>query len=409
MTDSRVPSSPGDADADDQDAGGGAAESSIATATSTAHEPTEIASARLPFRQPSKFIVAALSRPLAAGFTFTVGALLAIVLALTISNLSSIIVSIALALFIALGLDPVVGSLERRGVKRQWGILIVCLATVVVFLGIVGLIVPVVVGQVLEFIGSIPSLVTTFVTSDAYNWIDANYGENIAVSIQQLGSMLLDPNVLATIGGGVFQVGAGIIGGVSSGIIVFVLTLYFTASLRAMKQSFYRLTPAWTRPRVADITERITQSVGAYLKGMVILAFANSVFVLIMHLVLGLPFAALLTVVAFFVTIIPLIGTVLFWIIGTAVALFTDPGLALIFAIAYLVYMQLEAYFLTPKVMNRAISVPGALVVIGAMIGGTLLGFLGALVAIPVTASILLIIKEVAIPNQDARTEPPLV
>jgi predicted PurR-regulated permease PerM len=65
--------------------------------------------------------------------------------------------------------------------------------------------------------------------------------------------------------------------------------------------------------------------------------------------------------------------------------------------------MQLESYFLTPRVMNRAISIPGSLVVIGALVGGTLLGLLGALVAVPVTASILIIIKKVWIPRQDSR------
>ena len=75
----------------------------------------------------------------------------------------------------------------------------------------------------------------------------------------------------------------------------------------------------------------------------------------------------------------------------------------LIFAIVYLVYMQVEAYLLTPRVMNRTISVPGSLVVIGALVGGTLLGLLGALVAIPVTASVLLIIKQIVIPRQDAK------
>jgi len=76
---------------------------------------------------------------------------------------------------------------------------------------------------------------------------------------------------------------------------------------------------------------------------------------------------------------------------------------ALVFALAYLAYMQIEAYVLTPRVMNKAISVPGSLVVIGALVGGTLMGLLGALVAIPVTASILLIIKKVFIPKQDAK------
>ncbi len=77
-----------------------------------------------------------------------------------------------------------------------------------------------------------------------------------------------------------------------------------------------------------------------------------------------------MAVVAFCLTIIPLVGTVLFWAIASVVALFASPLSALIFAVAYLVYMQLEAYVLTPKVMNKAIAVPGALVVIGALVGG---------------------------------------
>ncbi len=80
-----------------------------------------------------------------------------------------------------------------------------------------------------------------------------------------------------------------------------------------------------------------------------------------------------------------------------------SPTAGLWFAVIYLAYMQVEAYILTPRVMNRTISIPGALVVIGALVGGTLLGLLGALVAIPVTASVLLIIKQIVIPRQDAK------
>ncbi|MEC5151412.1 AI-2E family transporter [Cryobacterium sp. GrIS_2_6] len=74
---------------------------------------------------------------------------------------------------------------------------------------------------------------------------------------------------------------------------------------------------------------------------------------------------------------------------------------ALWIGLYYLVYLQIEAYVLTPRVMNKAIAVPGSLVVIGAIAGGALLGMLGALIAIPVTASILLIIKTVVVPRQD--------
>lgn len=159
------------------------------------------------------------------------------------------------------------------------------------------------------------------------------------------------------------------------------------------------------------MTEEITGSVGSYLMGMVVLAFFNSVITFILYSILGLPFPLLLAVVAFCLTIIPLVGTVIFWIVGTVVALFSSPIAALVFGVLYLIYMQLEAYVLTPKVMNKAIAVPGSLVVIGALVGGTLMGLLGALVAIPVTASILLIIKKVFIPAKTPSSDrdPPVL
>jgi len=189
---------------------------------------------------------------------------------------------------------------------------------------------------------------------------------------------------------------------ISGLIIVIVLSLYFLATLPEIKQAFYRMVPARSRPLTTELTEEITSSVGGYLGGMVVLAFFNSMVTLLLFALLGLPFPALMAVVAFAITIIPLIGPVLFLGIGSIVALIADPLGALVFALAYLVYMQIEAYVLTPKVMNKAISVPGSLVVIGALVGGTLMGLLGALVAIPVTASILLIIKKVFVPKQDA-------
>jgi predicted PurR-regulated permease PerM len=97
------------------------------------------------------------------------------------------------------------------------------------------------------------------------------------------------------------------------------------------------------------------------------------------------------------------IGSVLYGVFGTVVALFTSPTAALLFAILYLIYMQLEAYVVTPRVMSRATAIPGVLVIIGALVGGTLLGLLGALVAIPITAAILLIIRDVIIPRQNSK------
>lgn len=357
-------------------------------------------------RQAAPILRTTLARPFALGFVATLGGLIAIGLALALSTLTSVLISIALALFIALGLDPVVRSLQARGVGRGWAIVIVSIGAVLTFLGVLALIVPIVARQLLTLIAGIPATIDAFMASDSYRRINETFGDTLSTALHQFEALLVDPNTIAAVGGGVLQVSVGILGGLSGALIVFVLTLYFLVSLSSIKEAFYRMGPAWSRPQLADMTERITQSVGAYLKGMVILAFFNSIVALILHFVLGLPFPALMAVVAFVLTIIPLVGTVMFWILASVLALFTSPWLALIFFIAYFIYMELEAYVLTPRVMTRAIAVPGILVVVGALVGGTLLGLLGALVAVPVTASILLIVKEVFIPRQDAKMEP---
>lgn len=347
---------------------------------------------------------ASLNRPLGVGFALTLGGLIAILLGIAFANLSTIIIYIVFAMFAALGLDPVVRWLERHKVPRPWGIVIVFFGFAVVIAAVLLLIVPAVIDQIAQFISDIPDLIAQFQASDLYTGLQDTFGDEVATLMGEVQTFLTNPANIAAIGGGVLQVGVTIATTISGLIIVLVLSLYFLASLPTIKVSLTRLTPARNRPRVMSLTDQITDSIGGYLMGMVILAFCNSIVALILHLALGLPFAALMAVVAFAITLIPLIGSVLYWIIATSIALFSSPVAALIFALIYLIYMQLEAYVLTPRVMNRTISVPGSLVVIGALVGGTLLGLLGALVAIPVTASILLIIKQVIIPKQDAKT-----
>jgi predicted PurR-regulated permease PerM len=120
--------------------------------------------------------------------------------------------------------------------------------------------------------------------------------------------------------------------------------------------------------------------------------------------ILGDPieYAVLLAFIAFLFSLVPLVGTVTGSIIITlAVWAFDGWPAVLIVGIWYLVYMQVEAYVISPNVMNRAVKVPGVVVVVAALAGGTLLGVLGALIAIPVAAAILLIVKQVIIPRQN--------
>ena len=179
-----------------------------------------------------------------------------------------------------------------------------------------------------------------------------------------------------TITGSVLGAGIALFAGLTGAFIVLILTIYFTAATPALKRSVYQLVPASKRPRFIDLGEQITDSVGYYVIGQLSLGVINGILSAIFLTIIGAPFPAVLAVVAFFFSLIPLVGT----LTGSTLivlACFIPPGsptTALIAGIYYLIYMQIEAYVISPRIMNRAVSVPGAVVVIAALAGGSLLG-----------------------------------
>ena len=341
-----------------------------------------------------------MNHPLRWGFIVTLGVLLALALAVALVNLQSVVLSVFIAAFVALGLDPLVRWFERRGLKRGVSIVVVILLFIAAVVGIVWIVIPPVVAQATAFVKNIPGMVQKVQDSGWFD--DANAATNGVLSniIQGFEDVITDPNLWATIGGGALAFGASVVAAVSTGFFVVVLSIYFIATLDATKRACYSLVKATHRAQVESYAERIMQSVGKYLSGMVILAVLNATFSTILLTVVGVPYALIFGVVALFVTLIPLIGTVLTTVLMTFVSLFVSPTTALIVLIAMLIYMQIEAYVLTPRVMGKAVQVPGTIVLISALAGGTLLGLLGALVAIPISAGILLIIREIVVPRQ---------
>ena len=282
---------------------------------------------------------------------------------------------------------------------------------IVVLAGIVLAVIPIIVGEVSKLFSQLPGVVEHFTDQawiaslqDQFPWLDVQKViDSVSTSITDFVS---DPNAVSQLAGGllgaVFSIGAGVFGGV----IVVILMLYFTASLASMKRGAYQLVPASKRERFQELTEQITDSVGRFVVGQISLAAINGAASFVFLSIIRAPFPALLAVIAFMLSLIPLVGTLSGSIIIVLVCLI--PGLgspltALVAGIYYVIYMQVEAYVLSPHIMNRAVQVPGAVVVIAALAGGSLLGVLGALVAIPLAAAALLIIKQVIVPRQNER------
>ncbi|WP_166985719.1 AI-2E family transporter [Canibacter zhoujuaniae] len=352
--------------------------------------------------RPKQFFIRA---PFQLGFVTALGVLTALGLIAALQSASTVLVYIAGALFIALGLDPVVRKLESWKFKRPLAIATVFVVFLGLIAGVISIILPAIIEQVTQVVQLAPGYLSSLPRQSWFHDVQQRFGEyaDFDEIIRISREFVSNPDNLTTVAGGVWQAGIGIANGVTATIIVLILSLYFLASLPAMKRGFYLVSPRSKRARVIDITEQVTESVGGFISGQVIIATTNATLGFIMMSIIGVPYAAVVAVVVFMLALIPLIGAISATAVVTLIALFNSPGTALIALIYYLIYMQLEAYVLTPIVMRRVVSVPGAFVVIGALTGGTLLGLLGALTAIPVTAALLMIVKQVWVPRQDER------
>lgn len=341
------------------------------------------------------------------GLVGGLGVLTAMLIGGILGQLGTVLIYIGLALFLALGLDPLVTWLEKR-IARGVAIALVVLAVLGVFAGLLFAVIPVLIEQGTNLVEDFPRLQKEIESSDFIKGVENVFGGSLSIG-QALSSgidFISDPKNLVAIGGGLAAVGAGVASGVTGATIVLILTLYFLASLRSMKGVAYRFVPKYRRVGFATITEEITGAVGRYVVGQVSLALCNGILSLIFLSIIGAPLPFLLAMIAFLGSLIPLVGTLTASIINTLICLFVSPTTALFAGVYYLVYMQIEAYVLSPRIMNRAVAVPGAIVVIAAVAGGAIGGVLGALVAIPVAASAIIIVQKVIFPLQDSKTSP---
>ncbi|UOE44206.1 AI-2E family transporter [Agromyces larvae] len=336
------------------------------------------------------------------GFVGALGVLAAILLGGVLGQLSTVILYVVFALFLALGLDPVVSWLEQW--MPRWVAILIIIATV---LGVVALlvatIVPIIIEQTTIIVENWDEVQDNVLHNPVVVWLQNLFPDfELQSTIEDFLVWLQDPGHLASLGGGVLAVGAGIAGGFTGVVIVLILMLYFMASLRSMEKYAARFVPATSRSKFLELSEEITGSVGRYVIGQVTLGLINGVLSFILLSIIGAPSPILLAFIAFLFSLVPLVGTLTGSLVISLVCLAASPLTALVAIIYYVVYMQVEAYVISPRIMNRAVSVPGALVVIAAVAGGTLGGVLGALVAIPVAASLIIIIEKVVFPRQDS-------
>ena len=338
------------------------------------------------------------SHPFYFGFIATLGALTAIVLMRALASASQIFVLILIALFLATGLNPAVEALRKRNMSRSTAVAVIFSSVILFVIFFALVVVPPVISQGTNLIESAPQLLQDLMKNETINQLNTQFGL-IDTLQEKLKTITSDGTLLISTFGGVIGVGKSVLSGFFTALTILVLTLYFITSLPQAVDLGLSLVPASRRDRVGLLSNAVIARVGAFVGSQILIAAMAAVFVVILATVLGMPSPFAIGMIVLVAALIPLIGHFLGGGIVTLIALTQSVAIGAIAFVAYVVYVQIENYVVTPRIMKRALNVPGAVTIVAALIGSSLLGLVGGLLAVPVAASIILILDEVVIPR----------
>jgi len=355
-----------------------------------------------PKRKVSDFGVSGLpinkTQPFYFGFVATLGVLSAIVLLRALESVSQIFVLILVSLFLATGLNPAVEALRKRNLSRGSAVAVIFSSVILFVVFFAFVVVPPVVSQGTNLIQNAPELLDNLMKNSTINSLNDQFG--IIDTLQsRLNSVTSDGTLLISTFGGVIGVGQSILSGFFTALTILVLTLYFITSLPQVVNLGLSLVPASRRDRVGKLTNAVIERVGLFVGSQILIAAMAGIFVVVLSTVLSLPSPIAIGMTVFVVALIPLIGHFIGAGVVTLIALTQSPLIGLVAFVTYVLYVQIENYVVTPRIMKRTLSVPGAVTIISALIGSSLLGLVGGLLAVPVAASIILILDEVVIPR----------
>ena len=307
----------------------------------------------------------------------------------------SVLVLIGLALFIAAGLDPAVGWLTRHGVRRWLAVIITLLTVAAAVAAFLAAAIPPLAAQASALVAELPRYMHSLQDHNSQlGRLDAQY------HIQQRLSRLISTRGSSLIGG-VLGAGELVLGAASALLVVAVLAVYFLADMPRIKLFAYRLAPHSRRTRVILIGDEIFAKVGGFVLGNFLTSVIAGLGTYLWMLAFGLPYPILLGLFVAFMDLIPVIGSTIGGAVVTLVALTVSLPIAALTLGFYVAYRLAEDYLLVPRVMGRTVRVPGVVSVVAVLVGGALMGIIGALVAIPAAAALRLLLEEVAFHRLD--------
>jgi len=307
----------------------------------------------------------------------------------------SVLIIIGLAMFIAIGLDPIVAWLVRHRMPRWAAVLTVIACALGITAAFLAAAIPPLASEATALAHQIPHYM-----HDLQNRNSQLGKLNLKYHIQQRLSKLVSGGGGSLVGG-VLGAGALVISTVSAIVAIMVLSIYFLAGLPKIKVFGYRLVPHSRRPRVILIGDEIFAKVGGYVLGNFITSVIAGLGTYVWLLAWSVPYPILLAMFVAFLDLIPVVGSTIGGAVVSLVALTVSLPVAIATLGFYIAYRLAEDYLIVPRIMGRTVEVPAIVSLVAVLIGGVLLGIVGALVAIPIAAAIRLLLHEIAIRRLD--------
>ncbi len=334
--------------------------------------------------------------PFFVGLTGALGVAVAYVLVRGVTDITSVLVIIGLALFLAVGLNPILTFLIEHGLSRGVAVAIVTGGFVAVIAGFIVAAVPPISHEV-------SSLVTNYPRYKADLLAGRGWAGKLAVKLHLTGYLKSKAKLKLPITGGLLGAGKVILSVGVATVSLVVLTIYFLIALPGVEKLWLSLIPRSRRRRVDLLTKEVFDRVGGFMLGNLVTSLVSGVGTYVWLLAFRVPYALLLAIFVALFDLIPMVGSTIAGVVVCLVALTRGLPIAIATSSFYVVYRFLEDYLLNPRVMKHTVKVTPGLTVIATLIGGSLLGLIGALIAIPVAATIHLLLDEVAFPRQDQR------
>lgn len=296
-----------------------------------------------------------------------------------------------ISLFLALILNPAVTALQRRlGWKRQPAVLTVYLTVTVVVVGFVAAVLTPLIRELSHFLDHLPDYVDQLKRSQLVRDADQRYNilDRVRTSAERLSTEA--PNV----GNGLLGIAGKIVTAVIGAITIFFLTLFLLLELPRIAGSLHQLLPPERADRAERIALEVNTTVARYAAGALVIATIAGIVTWSTLTLLGVPFAIVLALLVAFFDLIPLVGATVGAILAVAVAFTHSTSAGITMLVVHLVYQQVENHVLQPMVARRSVDVSPVVVILSVLAGATLLGVLGALLAIPIAGSIQVALSE---------------